>query len=445
MAQEIIFTDGAEVPGALARDLAEHGYSIRSGDAGWSADGQLALAVIDATAGNEGMDAIARLQRWRRRMPECPVLILVEPAQGALAGEAMRLGAMDYLLKPFTSEQFLAVADHVVRLHQPIADLVHVSHSSRQLLLLAMKAAQTAASILITGESGTGKERLARYIHDVSPRASGPYVAVNCAAIPANLLESTLFGHARGAFTGAAQSQAGKFELAEGGTLLLDEIADLPLELQAKLLRVLQEREVERVGSNQKIKLDVRIIAATNKDLRQQVAAGLFREDLYYRLDVLPLHWPALRERREDILPLAQFFLDRHASGGNFQINEEASRALVAYSWPGNVRELENVIQRALIMARGLILQVEDFQLPDLLSGSTAAGDQQDSDVIRQMAPGRRGAEFQYVLDTLRQFDGHRTRTADALGITTRALRYKLAAMRDHGIDINQYVAGRAL
>src|SRR5690606_4605244 len=248
---------------------------------------------------------------------------------------------------------------------------------------------------------------------------------------------STLFGHTRGAFTGATQSQPGKFELADGGTLLLDEIAELPLELQAKLLRVLQERELERVGSHERRKLDVRVIAATNRDLRQLVADGRFREDLFYRLDVLPLSWAALRERREDILPLARHFLDKHSPDQLFQFDAGAAQALVTYDWPGNVRELENVVQRALIMGRGLILRAEGLQLETAVTAGVESS-------VAELVSGRRGAEFQYVLDTLRQFDGHRERTAKALGVTTRALRYKLAAMREHGIDVNQFLARRA-
>lgn len=437
MSGEILFVDTVMVDDALTATLRGAGYTVRhaAGEAGALAlamQTRPLLAVVDAAGCGGGAVELART--LCRRWPGCAVVILVDASQSALAGEAMRQGAMDYLLKPFTPEQFLMVAQHVISLQQPIPNLVLASHASRQLLLLAKKAAQTSASVLISGESGTGKERLARYIHDVSPRAAAPYVAVNCAAIPETMLEATLFGYAKGAFTGASQSQAGKFEAAEGGTLLLDEISELPLELQAKLLRVLQEREVERLGSNQRIRLDVRIIAAANKNLRQLVEQGRFREDLYYRLDVLPLRWPPLRERPEDILPLVRHFLDRYAPGQGFEIDADAARALVGYGWPGNVRELENVIQRALIMARGLVLRAEDLLLPRPHAETAAPVP------LQAWAAGRRGAEFQTVLDTLRRFNGHRARTADALGVTPRALRYKLAAMRDQGIDINRLV-----
>lgn len=253
---------------------------------------------------------------------------------------------------------------------------------------------------------------------------------MNCAAIPETMLEATLFGHAKGAFTGAQQTQTGKFELANGGTLLLDEISEMPLALQSKLLRVIQERELEKLGSNRKVALDVRIIAASNKDLRAEAAAGRFREDLFYRLDVLPLSWPALRQRPEDILPLARHFLARYAPDAGFQLHGDAASALLGHDWPGNVRELENTVQRALILARGLVIRAEDLMLP----GQTPTADPFSTDSLQGS---RRSAEFQHVLDTLRQYNGHRKDTAQALGVTTRALRYKLAAMREQGIDIN--------
>src|SRR5690606_18809294 len=389
----------------------------------------IALVLVDTDLAENIASVVAML---RQKKPECPVITIVSVNQSAQASEAMRQGAVDYLLRPFTSEQLVAAVQHALSLNEPIPNMIVASPVSRQLLLLAQKAAQTDASILIGGESGTGKECLARYIHDQSPRAKGPYVAVNCAAIPETMLEATLFGHTKGAFTGAQQSQVGKFELANGGTLLLDEISEMPLTLQAKLLRVLQERELERLGSNQKIKLDVRVIAACNKDLRQEAANGNFREDLFYRLDVLPLCWPPLRERPEDILPLARHFLTTHATNADFELHPDAARALLSYQWPGNVRELNNTIQRALILAKGLVIRPPDLMLPTLLPEPVQPCLQQS----------RRSAEFQHVLDTLRRFTAHHQNTAEALGVTTRALRYKLAAMRDQGIDINRIAVG---
>jgi DNA-binding NtrC family response regulator len=299
----------------------------------------------------------------KKRHPACQIIVLVEKDQHAVAAESLNCGAIDYLLKPFNQQQLQNIIRNAASISRGLKDLVAVSIGSRQVLQLANRAAQTDATVLLNGESGTGKERLARYIHNVSARRDQPYVAVNCAAIPENMLESMLFGYNKGAFTGAVSQQIGKFEAANGGTLLLDEISELPLALQAKLLRVLQERELERLGSNSKIKLDVRVIAASNKDLRQLVDQGLFRQDLFYRLDVLPLCWPALRERKDDIIPLAEFFVQKYADG-KYVLSKEAKAALCQYSWPGNVRELENVVQRALVMARGIEVQVLDLNLP---------------------------------------------------------------------------------
>ena len=365
----------------------------------------------------------------KKRHPSCQIIVLVAKDQHQLAAQSLQYGAIDYLLKPFNSLQLQHVIRNAASVSFGLKDLVAVSIGSRQVLQLANRAAQTDATVLLHGESGTGKERLARYIHNVSSRREQPYVAVNCAAIPENMLEAILFGYNKGAFTGAVSQQIGKFEAANGGTLLLDEISELPYALQAKLLRVLQERELERLGSHSKIKLNVRIIAASNKDLRQLVDKGQFRQDLFYRLDVLPLSWPALRERRDDIIPLAEFFLQKYGAG-KFLLSPEARQMLTQYSWPGNVRELENVVQRALVMARGIEVQAVDLNLPVAVQAATAM----PVNVLKQ---NKKTAEFDYILGVLNQFNGHRTKAAQSLGVSTRALRYKLAAMREHGVDID--------
>lgn len=322
------------------------------------ADDNVNLILLD-------MDAMTELgPRILREFNGLDCVIVVNEHQAAIAAEAMCAGAIDYIVKPFCPQQLLDAVRGALRLRQAIPNLIAVSPMSLQVLQLARRAAKTSATILIGGESGTGKERLARYIHEMSARAEKPFLAINCAAIPEAMLESILFGHNKGAFTGAVSAQPGKFELAQGGTLLLDEISELPLNLQAKLLRVLQEKEVERLGSNQTIALDVRIIAASNKDLRKLVADGLFREDLFYRLDVLPMNWPALRERPDDIIPLANYFIERYASQRGYRLSERACQLLLSYEWPGNVRELDNVMQRSLIMARGLHIQAVDLMLP---------------------------------------------------------------------------------
>ncbi|MGL4885942.1 lateral flagellar response regulator transcription factor LafK [Aeromonas veronii] len=397
------------------------------------ADDNVNLILLD-------MDAMTELgPRILREFNGLDCVIIVNEHQAAIAAEAMCAGAIDYIVKPFCPQQLLDAVRGALRLRQAIPNLIAVSPMSLQVLQLARRAAKTSATILIGGESGTGKERLARYIHEMSARAEKPFLAINCAAIPEAMLESILFGHNKGAFTGAVSAQPGKFELAQGGTLLLDEISELPLNLQAKLLRVLQEKEVERLGSNQTIALDVRIIAASNKDLRKQVADGLFREDLFYRLDVLPMNWPALRERPDDIIPLANYFIERYASQQGYRLSERACQLLLSYEWPGNVRELDNVIQRSLIMARGLHIQAVDLMLPHCVAEPEMA-ESEAWHVPEGLSETRRHAEFQFVLETLRRFRGHRTRTADALGMTTRALRYKLAAMREQGIDIEQQI-----
>lgn len=378
------------------------------------------------------------VDRRLRQFPGKHQVALLNPEQTELASIAMQSGIQDYLLLPIDDEQLSSLLHRLRRIELPENDLVSAARESRQLLMLAHRAAMTEATVLLTGESGTGKEPIARYIHRHSNRAKQPFVAINCAAIPESILESLLFGHVKGAFTGAMNEQPGKFEMANGGTLLLDEIGEMPLLLQAKLLRVLQEREVERLGGHKSIPLNIRVIAATNKDLRSAVQNGQFREDLFYRLDVLPLKILPLRQRREDILPLAEHFLQKYkmlAGEQSCYFSDQAKNLLLSHNWPGNVRELENTIQRALVMRRGQALQAAELGLVD-----------QDSQPYSEQSElglkaSKRRAEFQYIIDTLKQHNGHRNQTASALGMTTRALRYKLVQMREEGIDIDQILA----
>src|SRR5581483_11474575 len=317
---------------------------------------------------------------------------------------------------------------------------------------------------LIVGESGTGKEVLARFIHRQSTRESQPFVAVNCAAIPENMLEAMLFGYERGSFTGAQAAHAGKFEQAQGGTLLLDEITEMPLALQAKLLRVLQEREVERIGSRTSIALDVRVLATTNRRLREEVAAGRFREDLYYRLNVFPLALSPLRMRRDDVLPLAMQLLSNRVRPGERipALSAEAAHLLLTYPWPGNVRELDNLLQRALILVNGPVIRPEHIQF-ELANEGTLAGSGGGGITIthldrvgntgtateiksaagaaaketgRSLANTLGQAERDLILDALRSGQGNRREAAERLGISPRTLRYKLARLREAGIDV---------
>jgi two-component system, response regulator FlrC len=336
--------------------------------------------------------------------------------------------------------------------------------SSQRLIEVARRVAASDCTVLIVGESGTGKEVLARFIHRRSPRAAQPFVAVNCAAIPENMLEAMLFGYERGSFTGAQAAHPGKFEQAQGGTLLLDEITEMPLSLQAKLLRVLQEREVERIGSRTSITLDVRVLATTNRRLREEVAAGRFREDLYYRLNVFPLALAPLRMRRDDVLPLAMQLLSGRCRPGERipALSAEAAHLLLTYPWPGNARELDNLLQRALILVNGPVIRPEhiQFELANDAAGTSGAGitvatlpirpapratasattiaspAASDSSAAGSLANSLGQAERDLILDALRSGQGNRREAAERLGISPRTLRYKLARLREAGIDV---------
>jgi two-component system response regulator FlrC len=397
-----------------------------------------------------------------------PVLLMT--AHGAVdrAVEAMRQGAADYLVKPFEPKALLClVARHALGRLGP-ADgegPIAVEPASVQLLNLASRVAKSDSTVLISGESGTGKEVLARFIHQQSPRAGKPFIAINCAAIPDNMLEATLFGHEKGSFTGAIAAQPGKFEQADGGTILLDEISEMPMGLQAKLLRVLQEREVERVGARKPIELDIRVLATTNRDLAGEVAAGRFREDLFYRLSVFPLAWQSLRQRPADILPLAERLLAKHVNKmkhAPVRLSAEAQKCLVGYSWPGNVRELDNAVQRALILQQGGVIQAEDFclagpitfasvstvapvlqvspVLPTTSSATDSSAEGGSGELAGALGEDLRRREFQMIIDTLRAERGRRKEAAERLGISPRTLRYKLAQMRDAGMDVEGYL-----
>ena len=317
---------------------------------------------------------------------------------------------------------------------------------SKQLVQLAAKVARSDANVMVLGPSGSGKEVLARYIHDQSKVSDGPFVAINCAAIPDNMLEATLFGYEKGAFTGAVQACPGKFELAQNGTILLDEVTEMDLGLQVKLLRVLQEREVERLGSRKTMKLNVRVVATSNRDLRQAVAEGKFREDLYYRLNVFPLSWPALKDRADDILPLANHLIERHCiqNGSSVpSLTPSAQVRLQQHPWPGNVRELDNVIQRALIIHANEKIDCEDILLENdsITSLTPSIAPTEDQVESSQIMPAGfknelKSQEHKIILDTLVACNGSRKGVSEKLGISPRTLRYKIAKMREQGIEI---------
>ncbi len=439
----LVVEDDLNLREALCDTLEFEGYAVET-----AADGEAALAVLRATAVDlvvsdvqmAPMDGHALLARLRREHASLPVVMMTAFGTIQQAVEAMRLGAADYIVKPFEAT---ALVEKIARLlpaavavpggdgQGPVAE----DPASRRVLELARRVAASEATVMLTGESGTGKEVVARYIHACSPRSGGPFVAINCAAIPENMLEAVLFGYEKGAFTGAHRAHPGKFEQANGGTLLLDEITEMDLGLQAKLLRVLQEREVERVGGRSSIALDVRVLATSNRDLKEAVLAGRFREDLYYRLNVFPIELPPLRERPRDILPLARAILAREPGPGPVVLSPAAEARLQAYAWPGNVRELGNVLQRALILQSGGRIEAADLGLEEVAAGGGAAGDTAGS-AAEVLDADLRAHEQQLILQALREVKGSRKEAARRLGISPRTLRYKLARMRDAGVEL---------
>ncbi len=416
--------------------------SASGGDEALALLGTQAVSLVVSDVRMMPMDGIALLKEIRRRFPHLPVVLMTAFADVDRAVEAMRSGACDFLLKPFEPK---ALLDHVARYRLPQAmddaRVIAEDAVSRNLFALAMRVAQTDTTVLLTGESGVGKEVVARYIHNHSARHAGPFVAINCAAIPDSLLEATLFGYEKGAFTGAQQAQAGKFEQAQDGTLLLDEVTEMPLGLQAKLLRVLQEREVERVGGKKPVALNIRIIATSNRDMAEAVAKGVLREDVYYRLNVFPLLIPALRQRLEDIVPLARHFLAEHGGRcgrAGLRLSPGAEVVLRAHSWPGNVRELENVMQRAVIFSVGECVEPEALHLapaaPVVSVGeSVLPQDNSPSPAEAARTDNLRDLEREHILETLAAVGGSRKQAGERLGMSERTLRHKLKQYREAG------------
>ncbi len=434
----LVVEDDAALREALADTLELAGYTaIPAADAeqalAWLERGDPGLVLSDVQM--PGMDGHTLLRTLKTRRPDIPVILMTAYGQIERAVTAMREGASDYLPKPFEPDRLLAaVARHFRRAGEaPAAGVVAEDPASLAVLDLARRVAASEAAVLLTGESGVGKEVFARFIHRHSVRHKGAFVAVNCAAIPENLLESVLFGHEKGAFTGASTTQPGKFEQANGGFLLLDEVSEMPLNLQAKLLRVLQEKEVERVGGRSPVSLDVRVIAATNRDLGAWVREGKFREDLFYRLNVFPLEIPPLRVRPADVGPLARHFLkssEALVGRGGFTLSDAALAELTGYGWPGNIRELGNVIQRAMILAADSVIRPEHLMLPRNVPTAVVAPANIPG------VPGEVGlkdVERETILGTLKRMDGSRRRTAEALDMSERTLRHKLKQYREAG------------
>ena len=439
--------------------LRDDGHEVEAVADGGTALNRLATedaSLIVCDVRMPGIDGLTFLDRYRAAAGHALVVMMSAYGDDEAAVEAIRRGAYDYISKPFRADQLQLVIrkaiereslrHEVARLSDELvalrgADGV-VGHSAalRDVVAVARKVARHPSTVLVTGESGTGKELIARLVHSASPRSTAAFVAVNCAAIPEALLESELFGHIRGAFTGASQDRRGLFEEADGGTLFLDEIGELPLALQVKLLRVLQEGEIRRVGDNASRTVDVRLVAATSRDLESEVAAGRFRADLYYRVNVVRLQLPPLRERRDDIAELARHFAQAHAARLLMSaptISAEAMRALLEYSWPGNVRELENVMERALVLTDDA--RIDLAQLPSQLSrgGTEPAADtlpnvrhgltEHDLSVKRRTE----SLERELIAQALERTAGNRTRAAQMLDLSHRALLYKI---REYGL-----------
>ena len=461
----------------VAADSAEQAMVLLKKDS-------FSLVVSDVQMG--AMSGLDLLRSINLNYPDLPVLMMTAYATIDDAVEAMRLGAIDYMAKPFAPEVLLNMVSRYLPEPEKETDGPIVADpSSIQLLELASRVAKSDASVMVLGPSGSGKEVLARFIHDKSDRAEQPFVAINCAAIPENMLEATLFGYEKGAFTGAIQACPGKFEQAQGGTILLDEITEMDLGLQAKLLRVLQEREVERLGGRKTIKLDVRILATSNRDLKEAVAKHQFREDLYYRLNVFPLMWRPLCQRPGDIVVLAKHLIERHLNKSKEPIavlSEPAEKKLLAHTWPGNVRELDNVIQRALILRHGDMIDesaifIENLtqtpltaalsaslvpvnSAPESTTSAVTSSPTNDAyydlqapaikataerNQLREELPSLdsgsykdelKDKEHRIILETLNRCQGKRKDVAETLGISPRTLRYKLAQMRDLGIPL---------
>jgi two-component system response regulator FlrC len=391
------------------------------------------IEVIVSDVQMDVMDGNELLKATREKYPSIPFVMMTAHASVERAVAAMRDGATDYLQKPFEARSLVATVERMVkRSGLDSSEMIAEDAKTRRILEIVRRVAPSDASIMISGESGTGKEVLAKAIHEFSNRSDKPFVALNCAAIPENMLEAILFGYEKGAFTGATTAREGKFEQANGGTLLLDEISEMALELQSKLLRVLQEQEVERLGGKATIPLDVRVLATTNRHLTTEVGEGRFREDLYFRLNVFPIELPALRERCDDIIPLAYRFIDRYRSGKPLTLSPASEQKLLSHGWRGNIRELGNCIHRACILAPGSEITPNDIVFDALVESDCVSSIKQD-----ESGPeGLKGSERDMILSALRDSNGNRKLASERLGISGRTLRYKLAKYKEQGIEI---------
>ena len=454
MATILIIDDNETIREGLAHTVRSMGHEalVASGGAEglalFAASSAVDFVISDLKM--EGVGGVEVLSELRERAPEIPTMIITAFGTVETAVEAMKLGAFDFLTKPFPTEVVRLKVSRALELRETrrshavleahnaylrdevaaragFAELIGHSQAMLSVFKCVEKVARADSSIFIAGESGTGKELVARAIHEHSGRAEGPFIKVNCGALTESLLESELFGHEKGAFTGAQKTRLGRFELADGGTLFLDEIGDIPPSMQVKLLRALQEREFERVGGEASIRVDVRVISATNKDLEEEVAAGRFRQDLFYRLHIIPIELPALRERRDDIPLLTRHFIHKLAARTHTEvvaIADDALARLVAYSWPGNVRQLENVVEQALVFSEGETLSLA--ALPAFLRRGVADHDLEVPSGGMSLPEILEDLERQLILKAYGDAGGVKTETARLLGIKTSALYYKL-------------------
>jgi len=430
----LVVEDDASLREALEDALQDAGFTVVSAHDGTQAllllqTHRVGLVVSDVQM--SPMDGWELLSKLKAKHAEIPVVLMTAYGSIGQAVQAMRDGAVDYLAKPFEVDALLEMVRRHLRTQDDGA-LVAEDPRTQEVLSLAHRMANNELTVMISGESGTGKEVFARYIHAQSARQDGAFVAINCAAIPENMLEAVLFGYEKGAFTGAQNSHAGKFEQAQGGTLLLDEISEMGPALQAKLLRVLQEKEVERLGSKKTIKLDVRVLATTNRNLREEVTNGRFREDLFYRLNVLPLVLPPLRERPADVLAMVkQTLSQKGACDLEIELSPAAQQKLQTHHWPGNVRELENVVQRAAVLAGDGMIDVEHLMFESVPCDAAS-----EDTGVTSLEEDLRIRERQVIFRALQSDGGNREMAAARLGISPRTLRHKLARLREEGEQI---------